>query len=154
MAELNLRYDGTSRFLEAKRWNWFPSVSAGWNIAREAFMESTNSWLGSLKLRVSYGQLGNQNTESLYPFYSLMNITAGGGNWLLNGAKPDKVLPAALISKYLTWEKVETWNVGLDFGLFNNRLIGSIEGFSQIYKKTWLVQLLNYRLFWVQMFLK
>lgn len=134
MAELNLRYDGTSRFLEAKRWNWFPSVSAGWNIAREAFMESTNSWLGSLKLRVSYGQLGNQNTESLYPFYSLMNITAGGGNWLLNGAKPDKVLPAALISKYLTWEKVETWNVGLDFGLFNNRLIGSIEGFSRYTK--------------------
>ena len=134
MAELNLRYDGTSRFLEAKRWNWFPSVSAGWNIAREAFMESTNSWLGSLKFRVSYGQLGNQNTESLYPFYSLMNITAGGGNWLLNGAKPDKVLPAALISKYLTWEKVETWNVGLDFGLFNNRLIGSIEGFSRYTK--------------------
>lgn len=134
MAEFNLRYDGTSRFLEAKRWNWFPSISAGWNIARETFMESTNSWLGSLKLRASYGQLGNQNTESLYPFYSLMDITAAGGNWLLNDAKPDKVLPAALISRYLTWEKVETWNIGLDFGLFNNRLVGSVEGFSRYTK--------------------
>lgn len=130
--EANLRYDGTSRFLSEKRWNWFPSFSAGWNIAREEFMEPLNEAVSVLKIRGSYGQLGNQNTESLYPFYPLVTIEASKCNWLLNGSKPNKVSPAALISRYLTWETVESWGLGLDFGFLNNRLTGSVDYFSRM----------------------
>lgn len=134
LLEANLRYDGTSRFLTEKRWNWFPSFSTGWNIARESFMEPLVSTLNTLKIRASYGQLGNQNTESLYPFYPLVPIEAGNYGWLLNGIKPDKVSPAPLISRYLTWETVESWDIGLDFGLFNNRLTGSVDYFNRMTK--------------------
>lgn len=132
--EANLRYDGTSRFLAEKRWNLFPSFSAGWNIAREDFMEPFSQNVSQLKIRGSYGQLGNQNTESLYPFYSLMPIEASNCNWLLNGVKPNKISPAPLISRYLTWETVESWGIGLDFGFLNNRLIGSVDYFSRMTK--------------------
>ncbi|MEG0037797.1 MAG: TonB-dependent receptor [Bacteroides sp.] len=131
LLEANLRYDGTSRFLSEERWNWFPSLSGGWNITHEPFMESLSKEVSLLKVRASYGTLGNQNTESLYPFYSLMKITANGSNWLLNGTNPNKIEAAPLISKYLTWEKVESWNIGLDFGFFNNRLSGSFDWFNR-----------------------
>ncbi|MEG1659013.1 MAG: TonB-dependent receptor [Bacteroides sp.] len=131
LIEGNLRYDGTSRFLADKRWNWFPSVSAGWNVTQESFMESITDKLNLFKVRGSYGTLGNQNTQSLYPFYSLMGITANGSSWLLNGANPNKVTPAALISRFLTWEKVESWDFGVDFGLLNNRLTGSFDWFNR-----------------------
>lgn len=129
--EANLRYDGTSRFLAAKRWNWFPSFSAGWNVAREDFMESVSQEISVLKIRASYGTLGNQNTESLYPFYSLVPITASGSSWLLNGVRPNNIGAASLISRFLTWEKVESWNIGVDFGFLNNRLTGSLDWFSR-----------------------
>ena len=64
LAEVNIRYDGTSRFRREQRWNWFPSFSLGWNIARENFWESLSEYVGTLKLRGSYGELGNQNTKS------------------------------------------------------------------------------------------
>lgn len=132
--EANLRYDGTSRFLEEERWNLFPSFSAGWNIAREDFMEAFSREISLLKLRGSYGQLGNQNTESLYPFYSLMPIEAGNCGWLLDGFKPNKISPAPLISRYLSWETVESWGIGVDFGFLNNRLTGSIDYFNRMTK--------------------
>lgn len=135
LLEANLRYDGTSRFLNEKRWNWFPAFSAGWNIAKEDFMESLNENISTLKIRGSYGQLGNQNTESLYPFYPLIPIVASNCNWLLNGMKPNQVSPAPLISRFLTWETVESWGLGLDFSFLNNRLTGSIDYFSRITKE-------------------
>lgn len=127
LLEVNLRHDGTSRFRRGNRWRTSPSASIGWNIANEQFMEPTSSWLNILKLRGSYGVLGNQNTSNWYPTYRVMNLNPYRGSWLQNGARPNVSSVGDLISSYLTWEKVRTWNLGLDFGLFNNRLSGNFD---------------------------
>ena len=131
LAEVNMRYDGTSRFLKENRWNLFPSFSLGWNIAREAFFEDYTDVIGNLKLRGSWGQLGNQNTDNWYPFYQVMNITANGGNWLVNGLKPNISSEPALVSSLLTWEKTETMNLGFDLGVLNNRLTMTFDYFQR-----------------------
>ena len=85
LLEVNLRYDGSSRFRAAHRWEWAPSASAGWNIDRENFWEDLRKVVPSLKLRASYGQLSNQNTKGWYPTYRIVGVTNQGGNWLVNG---------------------------------------------------------------------
>lgn len=129
--EANIRYDGTSRFRNDQRWNWFPSFSFGWNVAKEDFWNVYSEYVNTLKLRVSYGSLGNQNTSSLYPTYSTMYVASNTGDWLQNGAKPNLSSAPALISSTLTWERVQTWNGGVDFGLFNSRLSGSFDYFQR-----------------------
>lgn len=127
--ETNLRYDGTSRFREDKRWNWFPSVSAGWNIAREPFWQPLIPVANTVKVRVSYGELGNQNTNSLYPTYVTMPIGITNGEWLVNGNKPNTAGIPPLVSSLWTWERVRSYDIGLDLGLFNNRLTASFDYF-------------------------
>lgn len=129
--EGNIRYDGSSRFLRSNRWNVFPSFSAGWNIAHEAFWEDLSDKVNTLKLRASWGELGNQNTDNWYPFYPTIGFTQQGGNWLVNGAKPNIASQPALVSSSLTWEKSRTWEIGLDWGAFNNRLTGSFGYFQR-----------------------
>ncbi|MDX9883118.1 MAG: TonB-dependent receptor [Prolixibacteraceae bacterium] len=129
LLEANLRYDASSRFRQNQRWGLFPSVSAGWNLARESFFEPLSSVINTLKPKVSYGSLGNQNTDAWYPTYEIMGYSIAGDTWLINGVKPNGSWPAALISKALTWEEIQSWNAGLDFGLLNNRLTGSFEYF-------------------------
>lgn len=89
MAEINGRYDGSSRFVGDKRWGFFPSFSLGWNIAREAFFEKfgEKSTISTLKLRASWGQLGNTNTNSWYPFYQSMPVGTNY-SWIVNGSLP------------------------------------------------------------------
>src|SRR5690606_8730573 len=123
--EGNLRYDGTSRFRAEERWNLFPSVSVGWNLAQEAFFEPIQQ-VQLLKLRASYGMLGNQNTYDWYPTYqTLSGLGTANGSWLVGGARPNSVNAPGLISTALTWERIRSWNFGLDWGVFNNRLTGS-----------------------------
>lgn len=129
LAEGNLRYDGSSRFLQGKRWIWSPSFSVGWNVAQERFWEPLEQVVGQLKFRFSWGRLSNQNTDSWYPFYSTMGYTNEGGTWLVDGKKQNIASMPALVSTSLTWEKNSTLNFGLDFGLFGNRLTGSFEVF-------------------------
>lgn len=129
LAELNLRYDGTSRFRGGSRWEWSPSFSAGWNIAQEEFWEPLTNVSNLLKLRFSYGQLGNQNTNSWYPTYRTMSIGSLNGSWLQGGTRPNTASVGSLISELLTWESVRTWDVGLDYGFLNNRLSGSADYF-------------------------
>lgn len=129
LAEVNYRYDGTSRFRRGQRWEASPSFSAGWNIANEKFWEPLSGVANLLKLRLSYGQLGNQNTEEWYPTYRTMTLKPSDGMWLQNGIKPDIAAVGGLISTTLTWETVRTWDVGFDFGLFSNRLTGSFDYF-------------------------
>lgn len=129
--QFDARYDGSSRFKEDLRWNFFPSVSLAWNIAREDFMANVNEYINLLKIRASYGNLGNQNTQSLYPFYQTVPFTANNGSWLLNGVKPNVAGMPALISNYLTWERVESIDFGFDFGLLGNRLTGSFDWFQR-----------------------
>ena len=129
--EANLRYDGSSRFTKEKRWNWFPSLSAGWNIAREPFMEPYSDAVNILKLRASWGKLGNQNTDNWYPFYPTIGYSAKAGGWLVGGQKPNISSEPGLVSSLLTWEKSRTWEVGLDWGLFSDRLTGSFGYFQR-----------------------
>lgn len=129
--EANLRYDGTSRFRSDRRWAWFPSFSAGWNIAQESFWEPYKKMVNTLKLRASYGELGNTNTSEWYPTYLTLDVKNNNGLWIQDGKKPTTTNTPNPISQSLTWETVRTWNVGLDWGLLNNRLTGSFEYFTR-----------------------
>ena len=127
--EFNIRRDGSSRFRADQRWATFPSVSVGWNIARESFWEPLTKWVNTLKPRFSYGSLGNQNTNSYYPTYAIQNVTVGspdaGGRWLVDTSIKSNIAGAPeLVSSLLTWERVYSYNWGVDFGAFNNRLSG------------------------------
>lgn len=121
LLELNGRYDGSSRFIRDKRWNFFPSVSAGWNVANEDFW-TFDHLIQTFKIRGSYGELGNQQTNNWYPFYTLQPVSVGTGGWLLNGQKPNTAGAPGIVSTLLTWERVTSWNAGFDVALLNNRL--------------------------------
>ncbi|MBD5347082.1 MAG: TonB-dependent receptor [Bacteroides sp.] len=127
LVEANIRYDGTSRFRSGNRWSTSPSFSLGWNIAQEAFMEDARGVLNTLKLRGSWGRLGNQNTNSWYPTYSNMGYSASSGGWLIDGTRPTLASQPGLVASTLTWEKNQTWDIGLDWGLLNNRLSGNFD---------------------------
>lgn len=127
LAEVNLRYDGSSRFRRGSRWQWSPSFSLGWNIAQEKFWEDLTNVANTLKLRASYGELGNQNTTNWYPTYRVMSLKSSNGTWLQNDVKPNTAEVGDLVSSSLTWERIRTWDIGFDYGLFNNRLTGSFD---------------------------
>ncbi len=119
--EANGRYDGSSKFAEGSRYGFFPSFSAGWNIARESFMESVDM-ITSLKIRGSWGEIGNQNTGDLYP--TIPGYSTPEARWinLDTDLRYVTINPAQLVSPLLTWETVQTANLGLDAGFFRNRL--------------------------------
>ena len=134
LLEVNARYDGSSRFLRDQRWNLFTSASVGWNIAKEGFWKKLGKFgeqVSEFKFRGSYGELGNQNTDSWYPFYQTMNVGANNGNWLLNGDKTNTARMPGLIASTLTWEKVASWNAGFDLTAFKNRFKFTFELFSR-----------------------
>ncbi|TKG89433.1 SusC/RagA family TonB-linked outer membrane protein [Puteibacter caeruleilacunae] len=133
LLEVNGRYDGTSRFLKDERWNFFPSFSLGWNVAREEFWKdlSVSNFVSTFKLRGSWGKLGNQNTGNWYPFYVTMPIGTANGGWLLNGEKPNTASAPGLVSELLTWENVKSYNFGLDASMFNSRLTFVFDYFSR-----------------------
>lgn len=130
LLEVNTRYDGTSRFIDEKRWNLFPSVSVGWNVAREDFWTMTDL-ISTFKIRGSYGVLGNQNTGNWYPFYVTMPVGTNNGSWLINGQKPNTAGMPGIISSLLTWERVNSWNVGFDLAMLDNKLTVNFDYFNR-----------------------
>lgn len=131
LLEVNMRYDGSSRFRSDSRWGFFPSVSAGWNIAKESFFEPISATVNMFKLRASYGELGNQNTDMWYPTYVVQPTGTADGAWLIGNARPNTAGAPGLVSAALTWETIKTLNIGADFALFDNRLTGSFEVFER-----------------------
>lgn len=129
LLEANIRRDGSSRFRRDQMWRTFPSVSLGWNIAGEKFFEPLTNTVNQLKLRASYGSLGNQNTDDWYRTYSVLTYNPNDGKWLQNGTKPSTVTAPVLVSPTLTWEKIESYDIGLDLALLNNRLTASFDWF-------------------------
>lgn len=131
LLEVNGRYDGSSKFPKDSRFGFFPSFSVGWNIAKEGFADGADNWLNMLKIRASYGAIGNQNI-SPYSYISSMTMSNTYSGWLV-----DKNLVAAvtslpeLVSSSFTWEEVITTNVGVDFSLFNDRLTGLFEWYQK-----------------------
>lgn len=129
LLEGNLRYDGSSRFANGHRWGLFPSVSAGWRITEENFWKnsSLNEIVNNLKLRLSYGVLGNQNI-GVYPYqqtYSLGHDAPLGNTATLQSG----VYMASYNNPDITWEKTSIADVGIDFALFNSALTGTIDYF-------------------------
>ena len=115
LLEANIRYDGSSRFIRANRWGAFPSVSAAWRVTEEPFMEGAKNTLTELKLRGSYGVLGNQNIGSIYPTAQLLAISS---IWAGSGIH-SIVTQTDLANEKLTWETTRMADVGLDASLWN-----------------------------------
>ena len=129
LAEFSIRRDGSSRFIGDKTWSTFPSLALGWNIANEEFFKPLTKTVNTLKLRATYGALGNTNITALYPWFLTQPASASASSWLVNGERVNISNMPGLVSPNLTWESVRSWNIGLDFGMFNNRLQGTFDYF-------------------------
>ncbi|TKT88859.1 TonB-dependent receptor [Dyadobacter frigoris] len=115
LLEANIRRDGSSRFGQGHKWGVFPSFSAGWVITEERFMQSAN-WLSQLKIRASWGRLGNQNINN---YYNGSDILSSGLNYSLGGTLYSGVAVTTMTNKDITWETAEQKNIGVDLTLKN-----------------------------------
>ncbi len=130
--EANARYDQSSRFAPGKRGGYFPSMSVGYNIAEEDFMKSLVNVVNVLKIRGSYGSLGNQAGAPIYSYAQTMTTaipgaSGAGPKWYFQNGREANILAPSPYNPLLTWEKVLSGNVGVDFEMFSNRLIGSAD---------------------------
>lgn len=123
----NLRIDGSSNFAANHQWGYFPGISAGWDLAREPFMERAYGYLDQLKLRVGYGQTGNDNIGTAFFSYY-----APGDKILWGDQVVSSIKLAGLGNPDLKWETQTDFNIGVDFSLFKGRLSGSFEYFNRV----------------------
>jgi iron complex outermembrane receptor protein len=127
MVTATLRRDGSSKFGANHKWGLFPSVSAAWGIAEEAFMDDVN-WIDDMKLRVGYGVTGNQS--GLDP-YKTLQLYGTSGTYYDNGAWLTAYKISQNANPDLKWEETAMFNIGVDFFMFNNRLNGTIEWYDK-----------------------
>jgi len=130
------RYDGSSHFSEGHKWGFFPSASAAWRVSQEDFLQAVPA-INDLKLRLSYGSTGNDRISAYSTQATLGQSYYDFGGTLANGYAPNQ-----LANQNLTWETTREWNLGLDYGLFNNRISGSVD----VYTRTILNILQNRQL--------
>lgn len=125
-----LRGDATSRFSKDNRWGVFPAVALGWKINDEAWMQGAASVLSDLKLRLGWGQTGQQDVGTTNNYLPTYTVSQPGSYYPggLNGGWLTPYFPNGF-NKDLTWETTTTWNAGLDYGFLNNRITGSIEAY-------------------------
>ena len=125
--EGTLRADGSSRFDPDHRWGYFPGVNAAWRLGEEGFMKNLNLF-DDLKVRASYGEMGNQSGIGLYDYIQLISLSSDyypfGG-----GTKGQMAKSGNIVSTSRTWETIQTTNIGLDFATLKNRLYGSFDYF-------------------------
>ncbi len=121
LVEFSARYNGSSRFAENLRWGFFPSGSVGYNISKENFWEPVKPYVNMLKLRGSYGSLGNQNVYDYFQYIKRIDPVAEL-NWIIDGQRPPYANVPKIISPTITWETVSTLNIGLDAEFLKNRL--------------------------------
>ena len=131
LLELNGRYDGSSKFPKDNRFAFFPSFSLAWRISNEAFFEGAKKYVDELKLRASYGSLGNQSVGGDYPYISTMGANGEMG-YLVDGKKIASVTPGGIVSPILTWETVRQMDFGLDWVALNNRLYGTFDWYQRM----------------------
>lgn len=135
LLQATVRRDGSSKFGKDRRWGTFPSVALGWRISEESFFPKTTA-INNLKLRASYGRLGNENALGYYDFLALISTynnkyqgyVQGNGDNAWAGS-----IARGLENRNLKWETTDTKNIGVDYGLFNNRVNGSVNYY---YNKT------------------
>ncbi|WP_162304426.1 TonB-dependent receptor [Maribellus luteus] len=126
--EANMRYDGTSRLQTDYRWGVFPSFSAGWRISEESFMEHF-TLLDNLKLRLSWGKLGNQNIGT-YPYQELINL--GPDYTFDNASISSGAAPSRIANRQISWEKTAVWDAGVDFSVFENKLEFNFDWYKKV----------------------
>ncbi len=121
LIEATARYDGSYRYAPDQRWGLFPVVSGGWRMSEEPFIKDNVSWISNLKLRASYGILGQ---DAGAPFQYIPGYTvSGGGYWeFVNGVETNGVKSPAIVNNNLTWMESRTLDLGIDLGFFNNKL--------------------------------
>lgn len=119
LVEASGRYDGSSKFPSDQRYAFFPSVSAGWRVSKESFWHVPEKAISDLKIRASFGSLGNGNISS-YQFQEKFAISQSGR--VLNGVRPQKTSQPGVLPDGLTWETVTMQNIGLDMAMLNDRL--------------------------------
>ncbi|PZX59309.1 TonB-linked SusC/RagA family outer membrane protein [Algoriphagus ratkowskyi] len=134
LLEANGRYDGSSRFPEGNRFGFFPSFSGAWKVSREPFMAGVAKAITELKLRGSWGEIGNQAVEGAwgnYPYLPTMN--SSNVAWIDNdsGVRAVSLSAPGLVSSNYSWERVRTTNVGVDFGLFENKLFTTFDWYNR-----------------------
>lgn len=126
LVELSARYDGSSKFPANSQWGFFPSASVGWRLSEEPWLKPhVEGWLDNFKIRASIGSLGNANIDP-YQYLETMTATNSASiaksSVIINGQNVPYTSVPDLIPDDITWEKVTTYNIGLDLDLFNNRL--------------------------------
>ena len=131
LLEANIRYDLSSRFHKGVRGGWFPSVSAGWRISEEQFMSFAKPYVDNLKIRGSWGMLGNQYVGSSdYPYMSVLEAFTSGLS-LIGTSATTGYVPSTLANPNLTWEHIKMVNAGVDVALLQNRLTMSFDWFNK-----------------------
>lgn len=128
LLEGNFRYDGSSKFQPANRWAFFWGISGGWRLSEEAFMRNVTA-ISDMKIRASYGTVGNQGGIDRYDGVQLYNFTQNGGALIGDNRLSIVDTNGKLISLDRKWETIKNYNVALDFGLLNNQLRGTVEAF-------------------------
>lgn len=137
LLEVNGRFDGSSRFLKGSRFGFFPSISAGWNVSEEPFMEEMRNVIPQLKFRGSFGEIGNQvvlntdNQQVYFPVIPEMETPNSGWTNPETGIRYLTISPPSLVSSTFTWEKVRTLNLGVDISLINGKLNTSFDWFKR-----------------------
>ncbi|MBC9932358.1 TonB-dependent receptor [Chitinophaga qingshengii] len=142
LLEANLRYDGSSRFASQNRWGLFPSFSAGWNLDREAFFEPLKPVVSNLKLRASWGQLGNQyvkgpddNKYPTYQYYPYLFTILGNQNYVFGGTAgtvAQGVAPINGANPDIQWETTTETGAGIDAGFFDGKINFSVDYFHKV----------------------
>jgi len=133
LVELNGRYDGSSQFKEGQKWAFFPSASVGWRVSQEDFMKPLTQ-ISNLKLRASYGSIGNQDisTESLAWYPYIGTIDSSNADWVTtSGIFAASTTMPTIVGQSMTWERINTLDLGLDLGLFNGELNASFDWYQR-----------------------
>ena len=127
--EVSGRYDGTSRFASGSRWGFYPSAAAGWRSSEESFFQPVRQWIDNLKVRGSFGSLGNQNISSYYSFARLISISSLGYTFGEGSVLPKYSSLSAPIASGMTWETAQQWDFGFDLTMLGNRLNLTVDGY-------------------------
>lgn len=130
LATLNFRTDGSSKFYDNNKWDYFPSLALAWRMEKEDFLKNT-AWLNQLKLRFGYGRVGNQNID---PFSTIYAYTQGGSSYYATngGGRVIAINVKGLPNPDIKWETTSSYNLGLDFAVLKSRITGSVD----VYNKT------------------
>jgi len=132
IVDFKFRYDGSSRFPAGSRYGFFPAVSAGWRLSEEGFIKDNFAFLSNLKVRGSYGEMGDDGSAGNYPpALGYYNLNGNEYGWFYGGTLTGGVSPSNIPNPDLTWYKVKSYNIGLDFGLLDQKLKGTVD----VYKR-------------------